>query len=76
MAMNMAFAAFDSPDLETLQERQKKTLDELKFFLPKVRRIWYPAMMLIAIPICLAWTIILSAFAIQLIRLICHSAAA
>ncbi len=48
-------------------------LEKLRNFLPALRAIWYPAMFAIVLPAALAWAVVLVAFAIDLVRTICHA---
>lgn len=58
-------------DVANFQAKTAETVEKLKFFLPKMRALWYPAMFGIVMPVALAWAVVLLAFASDLLRLLC-----
>ncbi|MDG2526583.1 hypothetical protein P6166_14595 [Stenotrophomonas sp. HITSZ_GD] len=75
--MRQAFAVGkpgDEIDPQAFHAGMKRNLDELRSLLPRVRAVWYPAMFGIVVPIALAWAVVLTAFAVDLIQAICAAA--
>lgn len=51
-------------------EAGQGAIDELAQFLPKLRRMWHPAMIAIVVPLAASWLIVTGGYAIRLLRTI------